>query len=310
MALRIIKWPCFLLFQVVQDRILPSWTFRTAVGAGGAQWLLVEGLLSFSSTDWLSFDSALSPCTTPSWKWEGCRSSLPCPLSHLLAELLSVVLRPSVWIYPWCWPRLPFALTWGGQGTHRKRVIVGGGIQTLDHVDHWEEAGIWVLKGGSAWVTGLKWELFCPSICSCIHTQRHVYYYGKLQTNRSEQKSIISLHTYPSNKYQLMLNCISSVPPPISSLSILFSCKSQNEIIQLYVILLILLPFCGGMAYALERSHILSVRLVQFCLCVDMCDCHLKQVIRATPLSQEVLLSPLPTDAPEMASILTSVTKD
>lgn len=121
-------------------------------------------------------------------------SSLPCPLSHLLAELLSVVLRSSVWIYPWCWPRLPFALTWGGQGTHRRRVIDVSGIQTLDHVDHWEEAGIWVLKGGSAWVTGLKWELFCPSICSCIHTQRHVYYYGKRQTNRSEQKSIISLH--------------------------------------------------------------------------------------------------------------------
>ena len=51
------------------------------------------------------------------------------------------------------------------------------------------------------------------------------------------------------------------------------------------------------MAYALERSHIFSVQI----------DAVLPV---ATPLSQEVLLSPLPTDAPEMAGILTSVTKD
>ena len=65
--------PVFFSFKLFRTGILPSRTFRTAVGAGGAQWLLVDGLLSFSSTDWLSFDSALSPCPTPSWKWEGCR---------------------------------------------------------------------------------------------------------------------------------------------------------------------------------------------------------------------------------------------
>ena len=79
-------------------------------------------------------------------------SSLPCPLSHLLVELLSVVLRPNVWICPWCWPRLPLALTWGGQGTHRRRAIDVSRIQTMWTTGRRQASEFW-----SAWVTGLKW---------------------------------------------------------------------------------------------------------------------------------------------------------
>ena len=64
--------PVFFSFKLFRTGILPSRMFRTVVGTGDAQWLLVEGLLLFNSTDWLCFDSALSPCSTLPWKWEGC----------------------------------------------------------------------------------------------------------------------------------------------------------------------------------------------------------------------------------------------
>lgn len=88
--------PVFLFFYLFRTGILPSPVFRTVPGT---EEMLNGYLLKECSYSVVLIGSSSTPPSCPVTHCSGNRkdviSSFPCPLSHLLVELLSVVLRPN-----------------------------------------------------------------------------------------------------------------------------------------------------------------------------------------------------------------------
>jgi hypothetical protein len=131
----------------------------------------------FHDADGLFIDFPLS-CSALCWRWEGRHFSRFSWLLHPpWVESLSVVLKPPLWICPWCWPRGAFT-----SYKPRSVGILGRGhvtcwIQSLGHLYHWGKVDICVLKRAMHGPLLAPW-VFDLSVCHLsIHTQVYTRMY-------------------------------------------------------------------------------------------------------------------------------------